>query len=246
MASPIEQFEIKKLVPWQPFGADSSLPDLSFTNASLWMVIASLAAAALMLWATRKPKPIPSRRQIIAETLHGMIHTMVKENIGPDQLKYVPLIFTLFLLIMFGNTLGLIPGSFTFTSHLAVTVTMALVVFIGVTLLGFIRHKHRFLTFFVPHGTPWFMLPLIIPLEVMSYLSRPVSLSVRLFANMVAGHVLLKVAAGFVFALGFIGIVPLFSLVLVYALELFVAMIQAYVFAILTCIYIHDAIHMHN
>ena len=238
--NPMTQFEVKPIL-------DIALGsyDLSFTNSSLWMLISVATIVVFFLVATRKRAIRPGRLQIVAELLYGTVHTMVRDNIGREGMRYFPTVLTLFLFILFGNALGLIPGSFTFTSHLAVTFALAGAVFIGVTVLGLVRHKARFFSFFIPHGTPLLVAPFLMVIEVISYLSRPLSLSVRLFSNMAVGHILLKVVAGFVISLGVFGFVPWLALIAVYMLEMLVACIHAYVFAILTCVYIRDALYLH-
>jgi F-type H+-transporting ATPase subunit a len=238
--SPLEQFLIKPLIPirigdW----------DLSFTNSALFMLIAVLLVSALMLAGTRNRGLVPGRLQSIAEMSYEFVAGLIRETLGSEGRRYFPLIFTLFMFILFGNMLGMIPYTFTFTSHIAVTFAMALVVFVSVTILGFLKHGAHFFSFFVPPGAPVAMWPLLIPIEIISYLSRPISLSVRLFANMLAGHTLLKVIAGFVPALGIAGIVPLAFVTALTGLEILIAFLQAYVFTILTCLYINDALHMH-
>ena len=187
----------------------------------------------------------PSRLQAAAEMGFSFINNLIADTAGKEGKKFFPLVFSLFMFILFGNLFGMIPYSFTFTSHIIVTFGLALGVFIFVTLLGFIKHGLKFFSFFVIPGLPIYMLPLLIPIEVISYLSRPISLAVRLFANMLAGHTLLKVFAGFVSALGFFGILPLVFIVALTGLEILIAFLQAYVFAILTCLYINDALHLH-
>ena len=171
---------------------------------------------------------------------------LLRDTVGSEGRKYFPIVFTLFMFVLLGNLLGMVPYSFTFTSHIVVTFAMAIVIFIFVTILGFVKHGMHFFSFFAPPGTPVVMLPLLVPIEVISYLSRPISLSVRLFANMLAGHTLIKVIAGFIPALGVIfGVLPLALVVALTGLEILIAFLQAYVFAILTCLYINDAIHLH-
>jgi F-type H+-transporting ATPase subunit a len=170
---------------------------------------------------------------------------MVRDNVGSDGRKYFPFIFSLFMFFLMGNMLGLLPYSFTFTSHLAVTFGMAMVVFIGTTVIAFAKHGFKFFGFFLPHGTPIFVAPLLVPIEILSYFFRPISLALRLFANMTAGHTLLKVFGGFVVAMGVAGVVPLVAVVAVTGIEVIIAFLQAFVFTILTCIYLNDALHMH-
>jgi F-type H+-transporting ATPase subunit a len=188
---------------------------------------------------------VPSRLQLLSELSYNFIVQLLKDTVGSEGRKYFPFVFTIFMFVLIGNMVGMIPYSFTFTSHIIVTFALASIVFIGVTVLGFVKHGLRFFSFFVIPGLPWYMLPLLIPIEVISYLSRPISLSVRLFANMLAGHTLLKVFAGFVVSLGFAGFLPLAFIVALTGLEILIAFLQAYVFAILTCLYINDALHLH-
>jgi F-type H+-transporting ATPase subunit a len=240
VASPLEQFEISPIVPIQIGGID-----LSFTNSSLWMTIAVIVAGGTLTVAAGRGAMVPGRLQTIGELLYEFIAGLIKETIGSEGRKYFPIIFTVFVFVLTGNLLGMIPYSFTFTSHIIVTFAMAIVIFLAVTVLGFVRHGTHFFSFFVPPGTPLVMYPLMIPIEILSYLSRPISLAVRLFANMMAGHILLKVIAGFVAAMGVFGILPLALVVALTGLEIIIAFLQAYVFTILTCLYINDAIKLH-
>lgn len=240
--SPLAQFTIERLVPLQVGGVDAS-----FTNSALWMVIAITLVTLLMTLAMSQRALVPSRWQSIAELSYEFIANMLRDNVGDAGRKYFPFVFTLFMFILFCNLLGLVPYAFTPTSHIAVTFAMAAVVFIGVTIIGFARHGLHFFSFFVPSGVPIFLLPLLVVIEVISYFVRPVSLSVRLFANMLAGHTMLKVFAGFVVALGVLGgWAPLAFVVALIGLETLIAFLQAYVFAILTCLYLNDAIHLHH
>lgn len=238
--SPLEQFEIKEIVPIEIGGVD-----LSFTNSSLVMVIAVALAASFFMLGLRRGALVPGRWQSAVEMTYGFVAGLFRDTVGQGGRKYFPAVFTLFMFILIGNLLGMIPYSFTFTSHIIVTFVLAAVVFIAVTILGFAKHGMHFFAFFVPPGSPVWMWPLLIPIEVISYLSRPVSLSVRLFANMLAGHTLLKVIAGFIAVLGVAGILPLALVVALTGLEILIAFLQAYVFTILTCLYINDALHMH-
>ena len=238
--SPLSQFEIKTLIPIRLGEAD-----LSFTNSALMMVIALVCISAFLILGMRRGALVPGRWQSMAELSYEFIVNLIRETVGGDGRRYFPFVFALFMFVLFGNLLGLAPYSFTFTSHIIVTLAMAAVVFIGVTILGFIKHGVRFFSFFVPPGVSIAMWPLLIPIEIISYLSRPISLSVRLFANMLAGHTLLKVFAGFVPALGAFGVLPLAFVAALTGLELVIAFLQAYVFAILTCLYINDALHLH-
>lgn len=238
--SPLVQFEIHELVPLNLGGLN-----LSFTNASLMMVIAVLSISAMMLLGMRRGALVPGRLQSVSELCYEFVANLIRDTIGNEGRRYFPLIFTVFMFILFGNMLGMIPYSFTFTSQIIVTFAMAMVVFVGVTVLGFVKHGAHFFSFFVPPGAPIWMWPLLIPIEIISYLSRPVSLSVRLFANMLAGHTLLKVIAGFVALMGVFGVLPLALVVALTGLEILIAFLQAYVFTILTCLYINDALHLH-
>lgn len=240
--SPLAQFEIKPLVPFEIGGIDAA-----FTNASLSMAIAVAGITAFMILGMSRAAIVPGRLQGLVETIYEFIANMLRENAGDAGRKFFPFVFSLFMFILFCNLIGLF-GAFTVTSHIIVTFALALMVFLLVTLVGFWRHGLHFLGIFLPQGTPALMLPLMIPIEIVSYLIRPVSLSVRLFGNMVAGHVMLTVIGGFVVSLGgyffLLGGMPLVFIVAIFALELLVALLQAYVFAILTCIYLNDALHM--
>ncbi len=245
--SPLHQFEIHPIVDLQLFGHD-----ISFTNSSLWMTITTIFIIGFFSIPFLRSKKTNSvqdlyttRLQVAAELGFNFINSLLNDTVGKEGKKYFPLVFSLFMFILFGNLFGMIPYSFTFTSHIIVTLALAMGVFIFVTILGFVKHGIKFFGFFVIPGLPFYMLPLLIPIEVISYLSRPVSLSVRLFANMLAGHTLLKVFAGFVSALGFFGILPLVFIIALTGLEILIAFLQAYVFAILTCLYINDALHLH-
>lgn len=240
--SPLAQFEIHRLIPIKIGNIDAS-----FTNSSLWMVIAVLCATLLMTWSMSRRAMVPGRLQSIAELSYEFIANMLQENVGSAGRQYFPFIFTLFLFILFANVLGMIPYSFTPTSHIIVTFAMAAVVFIGVTAIGFMRHGAHFLSLFVPKGVPWPLLLLLVPIEILSYFIRPVSLSLRLFANMMAGHTMLKVFGGFVVALGILGgWAPLAFVVALTGLEIGIAFLQAYVFTVLTCLYLNDAVHLHH
>ncbi|MBX7145759.1 MAG: F0F1 ATP synthase subunit A [Alphaproteobacteria bacterium] len=240
--SPMAQFEIHKIVDMKIGNFD-----VSFTNSSLWMVIAVVTILIFLLIGTRKRQLIPGRWQSMVELSYEFIASMIRENIGTEGLRYFPFIFTLFMFILFCNLLGMIPFSFTVTSHIIVTFSLAMAIFMGVTLIGIIRHGFSFLGFFVPKGVPFVLLILLVPIEILSYFTRPISLSLRLFANMMAGHMMLKVFGGFVVMLGiFWGWAPLLFIVGLTTLEVGIAILQAYVFTILTCIYLNDAIHLHH
>lgn len=241
MSSPLEQFQIKTLVPFQVGSVD-----LSFTQSSLWMGIAVMAATLLLTLSIRPRQMVPGRFQNVSEMFYEFIAGMVRDNLGAEGRKYFPFVFSIFMIVLMGNLLGMVPYSFTYTSHIIVTGALALTVFILATVVGFARHGLHFLSLFLPAGLPWALAPLIVMIEVISYLSRPISLSVRLFANMVAGHTMLKVFAGFSVSMGVVfGVLPLVMNVALIGLEVMIAFIQAYVFAILTCIYLKDAIELH-
>jgi F-type H+-transporting ATPase subunit a len=239
--SPLEQFEIKALLS----GGHGEVGVLTFTNSSLTMVAAMVLISAFLILGMRRGALVPGRMQSLAEMSYEFIAGLISDTVGAEGRRYFPIIFTLFMFILFGNLLGMLPYSFTFTSHIIVTFALAALVFIGVTILAIAKHGMHFFSFFVPPGAPLAMWPLLIPIEVISYLSRPISLSVRLFANMLAGHTLLKVIAGFIGLLGVFGILPFALVVALTGLEILIAFLQAYVFAILTCLYINDALHLH-
>lgn len=238
--SPLAQFEIKTLVPLNFGGLDAS-----FTNSALMMVATVVVVSAFLILGMRRNALVPGRWQSIAELSYVFIANLVKDTVGSEGRNYFPFIFTVFMFVLFGNLLGMVPYSFTFTSHIVVTFTMAAVIFVGVTLIALAKHKMHFFSFFMPPGVPILMAPLLIPIEIISYLSRPISLSVRLFANMLAGHTLLKVFAGFIISLGVFGVAPWLFVVALTGLEIVIAFLQAFVFTILTCLYLNDALHLH-
>ena len=242
-ANPMSQFEVYSIGPKIQIGSF----DLSFTNSSLFMVLTVAVISLFFIAATQKKSLVPNKMQLIAEMAFEFVSKMISETAGKDARPYFPFILSLFLFVLVANLLGMLPYSFTVTSHIIVTFALAFFIFIGVTIVGFAKHGISYLKLFVPSGVPIFLLPLIIVIEVISYLSRPVSLSVRLFANMMAGHNMLKVFGGFVVSLGILGgWLPLGFAVALTGLELLVAFIQAYVFAILTCIYLNDALNLHH
>jgi F-type H+-transporting ATPase subunit a len=230
---PIHQFVINKIFDLGAF---------SFTNSALWAVLAVAGVTLLYYLAPRNL--VPTRLQSVAESLYEVIDNMTHEVLHENARKFFPFVLTLFLFILFCNVMGLIPYSFTVTSHIIVTLALALVVFIGATVIGFWKNGFKYLKLFVPSGVPALLLPLVVLIEIVSYFIRPLSLSIRLFANMMAGHMMLKVMAGFVVMLGYFGFVPLIAMVGLTGLELLVAALQAYVFALLTCMYLNDAMHV--
>ena len=241
--NPMHQFEVYRIGPEINLGT----VNLSFTNASLFMAISALTILFLLFLGTKKKLLIPSKIQLITEISYTFVAKMINDTAGPGAKPFFPFIFTLFMFVLFCNMIGMLPYSFTVTSHIIVTFTFAAIIFIGVTIIGFIKHGIKYLELFIPKGVPIVLLPLIIIIELISYLTRPVSLSVRLFANMMAGHTMLKVFGGFVISLGLLGgWLPLSFSVALIGLEILVAFLQAYVFAILTCIYLNDALNLHH
>jgi len=247
MMDPIEQFRITKLFPIVKIGP----VEIAFTNSALFMVLAVALTALFLLGATRSRALVPSRSQAAAEQIYEAISGMLVNLTGPAGMPFFPLVFSLFMFILLANLMGLIPVvGFTVTSHLIITVGLALLVFFTVIIVGFWKHGLHFLKLFVPSGVPAYILPFVVVLEVLSFLIRPISHSIRLFANMLAGHITLQVFAGFVTMLGAAGFVgwigatlPLLLTVALFALELLVAVLQAFVFAILTCFYLDGALH---
>jgi F-type H+-transporting ATPase subunit a len=246
MADPIEQFQIVNLVPLAKIGSTT----IAFTNSAFYMAVAVGLIAALMLGTTARRLVVPDRMQSVAELAYEFVADIIRNTIGEGGMRFFPLVFSLFMFILISNVVGLVPYNFTVASHIVVTVALALLVFVTVLIYGFWKNGLHFLNLFVPKGVPWYILWAIVIIEVFSFFVRPVSHSVRLFANMLAGHITLKVFAGFVTMLGGFGIagwlgatIPLAMTVALTALEFLVAVLQAYVFAILTCIYLNDALH---
>jgi F-type H+-transporting ATPase subunit a len=237
---PLEQFTIEPLIP-----IHIGRLDLTYTNAALMMTIAAVLITALTVLATRRAALVPGRWQSIAEMSYEFVADMIDTNIGQEGRQFFPFIFTLFMFILFANLLGMIPFSFAFTSHIIVTFALAALVFILVTAIGIARHGLHFLSLFVPHGVPKALLLLLVPIELLSYFIRPFTLSIRLFANMLAGHTMLAIFGGFAASVGFFAFFPTAIDVLLVGLEVLVAVLQAYVFAILTCLYLNEAIHLH-
>ena len=245
MIDPLHQFEIHKIIPITLGGWDISL-----TNSALFMILTTCVIISFLTLATLRPKLVPGRLQYLGESVYTFIQQMILDNVGKQGIAYTPYILSLFLFVLLGNFLGMIPYGFTFTSHIIVTFSLALIVFTLVTIVGFIKHGLHFFRLFCPEGTPLYIAPLLVPVEIMSYFTRPVSLGVRLFANMVAGHAMLKIFAGFVVLLAGTSIFPLAILpfavnLAVTGFEFLVALLQAYVFTVLTCIYLNDAINLH-
>jgi len=246
MDDPIHQFEIVKYVTLGHIGGR----EIAFTNSALFMAIAVAGISLLLIGATSNRSLVPGRLQSLAEMSYEFVADMINSTAGREGMRFFPFVFSIFMFVLFVNVIGLIPYMFTVTTHIIITATLALMVFFTVIIYGFWRNGLHFLKMFVPSGIPIYILPLVTVIEVMSFLSRPLSHSVRLFANMLAGHITLKVFAGFIGLLGawgalgwFGAVLPLGLTVALTALELLVAVLQAYVFAILTCIYLNDAIH---
>lgn len=243
---PIHQFEIQRYVELLRVSGVT----VSFTNSAAFMVGIVALIFFFLTYATRGRTLVPGRMQSVAEMGYEFIAKMVRESAGTEGMVFFPLVFSLFVFVFVANVIGLVPYTFTITAHIVVTAALALLVIGTVVIYGFYKHGTHFLHLFVPSGVPAFLLPFIVLIEVISFLSRPISLSLRLFANMLAGHIALKVFAFFVVGLASAGVVgwfgatlPFFMIVALYALELLVAMLQAYVFAVLTSIYLNDAIH---
>jgi F-type H+-transporting ATPase subunit a len=237
---PLEQFKIEPLIPLHIGGLD-----ISYTNSALLMTVAVVLITALLVLGTGRGALVPSRWQSVAEMSYEFVADMVETNAGHGAEPYFPFIFTLFMFVLFANFLGLIPYSYTVTSQIIVTFALAATVFIGVTIIGFAKHGAHFFRFFVPEGVPLVLLLLLVPIELLSFFIRPFTLSIRLFANMLAGHTMLAIFGGFAASVGFAAILPVALDVAILALEVLVAALQAYVFAILTCLYLRDALHMH-
>jgi F-type H+-transporting ATPase subunit a len=237
---PLEQFEIERIVPLH-----IGKLDVSYTNSALMMTIVVVLITALIMLSTRRAALVPGRWQSITEMLYEFVADMVDTNAGHGARQFFPFVFTLFVFILFSNLLGLVPYSFTVTSHIIVTFALAAIVFVGVTIVGIVKHGWHFLRLFVPEGVPVLLLLLLVPIELLSYFIRPFTLSIRLFANMLAGHTMLAIFGGFAASIWLVAVFPLAINVALVGLELLVAVLQAYVFAILTCLYLRDALHLH-
>ena len=241
--NPMHQFNIYRIGPEVNLGGI----DISFTNASLFMMISALGIIGLFFVGTMRKAIVPTKIQLLAELGYTLISKMISDTAGSKAKPYFSFIFSLFMFVLFCNMIGMLPYTFTVTGHIIVTFALAAVIFVGVTIIGFVNHGVGYLKLFIPSGVTVFLLPLTVIIEIISYLSRPVSLSVRLFANMMAGHTMLKVFGGFVISLGIIGgWLPLSFTVALTALEILIAFLQAYVFAILTCIYLNDALNLNH
>ncbi|MBD1547565.1 F0F1 ATP synthase subunit A [Roseibium aggregatum] len=242
---PIHQFQIQKIFPIEVGGMD-----FSFTNSSLFMGLTVAAASAFLIFSTSGRGLVPTRMQSVAEMAYEFVASMLRDAAGTDGMRFFPMVFSIFMFVLFGNLFGMFPYFFTITSHIIVTFALAMLVILTVVIYGFMRNGMKFLKLFVPSGVPGALIPLVTAIEIISFLSRPISLSVRLFANMLAGHITLKVFSGFVVSLGALGaagvagaVLPLGMTVALTALEFLVAFLQAYVFTVLTCMYLNDALH---
>ncbi len=240
MSNPMEQFNIKTIIP-----IHIGNYDISFTNSSLFMLLAVAACLALFTLCLRKRTIVPEKGQAFAEMVYGFVHGLVKNNVGAEGLKYFSFIFSLFLFVAFGNVLGLFPYAFTFTSHVAAVGTLSLLALLFNVVIGIKKKKWGYIRTIMPKGIPWALAPLVMPIETISLLSKPFSLTIRLVANMTVGHIMLKIIAGFIVALGVAGVVPLLFDAVIIVFELFVALLQAFIYTVLSCIYLSDAIHSH-
>ena len=240
MSNPMEQFVIKPLIPIEVGGVD-----ISFTNSALFMVLAAAVSTLLLAVCLRKRSIVPSPAQSVPEGAYEFISNLLRENVGPEGLKYFPFIFTMFLYVAFGNLLGLFPYAFTFTSHLTAVGSLSLIALLFNICIGIKRKKLGWLRTFMPRGIPMALAPLIVPIEMISFLSKSFSLTVRLVANMTVGHIMLKIIAGFVVALGVAGVVPVLFNCCIVCFEIFIALLQAFIYTVLSCIYLGDALHEH-
>ena len=240
MIDPLHQFAISPIFRWNFCGLD-----LSFTNSSLAVLVAVCLIFVLFSCGLKKDGMIPNRLQAFIEMIYELVAGMITGNAGAAGLKYFPFVFSIFFFVLFGNLLGMVPYMFTFTSHIIVTFTLAMIVFLFVTILGIALHGFHFFSLFMPKGVSIFLAPILVPVEMISYMSRPISLSVRLFANMMAGHTMMKVFAGFVAMLGIFGVAPMAVNVVLTGFEVVISMLQAYIFTVLTCVYLNDAVHLH-
>ena len=240
MSNPMKQFEVKSIVPINLAGHD-----ISYTNSSMFMTLTVVICVCLFMFCLRKRTIVPGKAQAFAEMVYDFVYSLVKDNIGPEGLKYFSFIFSIFLFVAFGNVLGLFPYAFTFTSHVAAVGALSLLGLLFNMAVGIKKKKWGYIRTIMPNGIPWVLAPLVMPIETISLLSKPFSLTVRLVANMTVGHIMLKVMAGFIVALGALGIVPLLFDACIIVFELFIALLQAFIYTILCCIYLGDAIHSH-
>jgi F-type H+-transporting ATPase subunit a len=238
---PLHQFAIKKIYDINVMGYD-----VSFTNSSLFMMLTVMLTALFFRVCLKNAALVPTRKQVLAESLYKFITDLIDENIGPEGKKFIPLVFSVFIFVTICNLLGMVPYGFTVTSHIIVTLALAVIIFITVLAYGFATHGLKFLSIFLPSGTPLWLAPLMIAIELFTFLARPFTLAIRLAGNMMAGHVLMKVLASFVVAMGFIGgWIPISFMTIIAGFEIFVAILQAYIFTILTCVYLENTINLH-
>lgn len=250
MSGPLEQFKVKMYEPHLSIGG----LDISFNNSALFMVIALVLSVALIMIGMSKERMIPGRLQSLVEVIYGFARKTAYDIAGPKVGPYIPIVFSIFIFVLFGNMLGMVPFSFTYTSHIIVTFILGVFVILFVTAVGFAKHGLHFLHIFLPSGVPMVIAPIVIAIELVSYFARPVSLSIRLAANMLAGHVMLKLFAGFTVtlaaALGIVGYavgtLPVAVNIALIGFEFFVAGLQAYIFTLFTCVYLRDALEMHH
>lgn len=240
MSNPMEQFVVKPIIPLKLGDVD-----ISFTNSALFMLLAVAVSTLLFALCLRKRTLVPSVAQSVPESIYEFVSSLLKENVGAEGLRYFPFIFTTFLFVAFGNLLGLLPYAFTFTSHLTAVGSLSLIALGYNILIGIKKKKLGWLRTFMPRGIPMALAPLIVPIEMISFLSKPFSLTVRLVANMTVGHIMLKIIAGFVVALGFMGFIPVLFNSCIVCFEIFIALLQAFIYTVLSCIYLGDALHEH-
>ncbi len=240
MHNPLDQFQIKSLIHFSILNYD-----LSITNSSIFMLITLFIVIFITIVHRKKSTIVPNRICALNEMLYDMISAMVESTAGKKGLVYVPFVLSLYLFILLCNIIGMIPGAFTVTSHISITFALSAFIFIAVTIIGFAKHGLHYFKLFLPEGTPIILMPLMFMIELFAYLARPVSLSLRLAANMTAGHIVLKVIASFVIMAGFIGVFPFALLVILNGFEIFIAILQAYIFSILACVYLSDALNLH-
>lgn len=240
MSNPMEQFVVKPIIPLQIGGVD-----VSFTNSALFMMLAVLTSTLLFAVCLRKRSLVPTIAQSVPEMIYEFVSSLLRENVGVEGLKYFPFIFTMFLFVAFGNVLGLFPYAFTFTSHLTAVGSLSIIALLFNVCIGIKKKKLGWLRTFLPKGIPVALAPLIVPIEMISFLSKPFSLTVRLVANMTVGHIMLKIIAGFVAALGVLGFIPILFNSCIVCFEIFIALLQAFIYTVLSCIYLGDALHEH-
>lgn len=240
MSNPMEQFVVKPIIPLQIGGVD-----VSFTNSALFMMLAVLTSTLLFAICLRKRSLVPTMAQSVPEMIYEFVASLLRENVGVEGLKYFPFIFTMFLFVAFGNVLGLFPYAFTFTSHLTAVGSLSIIALLFNVCIGIKKKKLGWLRTFLPKGIPVALAPLIVPIEMISFLSKPFSLTVRLVANMTVGHIMLKIIAGFVAALGILGFIPILFNSCIVCFEIFIALLQAFIYTVLSCIYLGDALHEH-